>query len=391
MTRKSFQRGYVSKPIHSDRGTKFIIKWRVWMGEHKSKQMSKTVYTSSRKEAAALLAGRIRESSNQPIEARELTFSTFLERYWRPYLDRKNIKPSTRYTYESGLKHILPSFEKVHLSDFAPQHIEELLRRKQQDKLSNKTVRNLLGLLQGIFSLAVDSDLIAKSPIRDKHKPALNRIEKTSWSAEQIRRIVDGVPVAYGPLFMFAALTGARLGEILGIQWKHIDFDNRSLDIRQSLWNGQLQPPKTQSSNRTIRFGEGLFQALRTQLELSEHIGQSDYVFCKEDGSPLHPDILRRDVLYPTLDRLQIPRRARSAGFHCFRHSAASIINAETGNMKIAQKLLGHSNLNITADLYTHTSADEEAKAAVALEGAILGYLFHDVPKTGNNIGLPAA
>ena len=88
--------------------------------------------------------------------------------------------------------------------------------------------------------------------------------------------------------------------------------------------------------------------------ENSRHTRPEDFVFCRSDGSPLQPDLSRRDVLYPTLDRLQIPRALRSAGFHTFRHSAGSFVNAETGNLKLAQKLLGHSNLSTTADIYIH-------------------------------------
>lgn len=101
-----------------------------------------------------------------------------------------------------------------------------------------------------------------------------------------------------------------------------------------------------------------------------------DFVFCKADGSTLSPDVLRRDVLYPVLDRLNIPRSSRPAGFDCFRHSAASFNNAETGNLKLAQKLLGHSTLNMTANVYTHTNAEAEREGANALEGAIYGDPF---------------
>jgi integrase len=83
--------------------------------------------------------------------------------------------------------------------------------------------------------------------------------------------------------------------------------------------------------------------------------------------------VLRKDVLYPTLDRLRIPRTSRMSGFHAFRHSAGSIVNAQTGNLKLAQKLLGHSNLSTTADIYTHVYTESEREAALAVEQAIFG------------------
>jgi hypothetical protein len=101
-------------------------------------------------------------------------------------------------------------------------------------------------------------------------------------------------------------------------------------------------------------------------------IGPADFVFCKADGSPLNPDVLRKDVLYPTLDQLQISRYPRASGFHAFRHSAASLVNRETGNLKMAQRLLGHADMATTADTYTHTWTEDERRAAVAIERAIL-------------------
>jgi integrase len=182
-----------------------------------------------------------------------------------------------------------------------------------------------------------------------------------------------------------AALTCARLGELLALQWKHVDFERRTLRIEQSLWHGELVTTKTAASVRTIPFGEALAGVLEKHLQTSRHIGASDPIFCKADGSPRHPDVMRKDVLYSILDRSGIPRKARSSGFHTFRHSAASFINAQTGNIKLAQKMLGHSNLSTTADIYTHTSADLDREAASAIEREIFGNLFPVVPQTGNN------
>ena len=94
-----------------------------------------------------------------------------------------------------------------------------------------------------------------------------------------------------------------------------------------------------------------LVRAVERLAEAGEEAGQhrqnclhtrpQDFVFCKSDGSPLQPDLLRREVLYPTLDRRHIPRSLRSAGLHTFWHSAGSFVNAETGNLKLAQKAPG--------------------------------------------------
>ena len=238
--------------------------------------------------------------------------------------------------------------------------------------------------MQGIFSLATENDLVVRSPIREKHKPNVSRREKPVWTPDQVRAILSEVRANYRALFACAALTGARLGELLGLQWKHVNLETRTLRIEQSLWHRQLVPPKTSGSVRTVPFGEALAGALREHFQNTVRIGGEDFVFCKQDGTPLHPDVLRKDVLYPALDRLSISRSSGASGFHTFRHSAASFINSQTGSLKLAQKLLGHSNLETTANIYTHVSVEQEREAALAVERAIYGDLFPVVPKTGN-------
>jgi hypothetical protein len=76
--------------------------------------------------------------------------------------------------------------------------------------------------------------------------------------------------------------------------------------------------------------------ALRSKKQNSTYTAPEHFVFCKQDGTPLNPDVLRRDVRYPMPDRLGIPRTSRAAGFHTFWRSTASIVNQETGNLKLA-------------------------------------------------------
>jgi len=174
------------------------------------------------------------------------------------------------------------------------------------------------------------------------------------------------------------------LGEVLGLKWKHVDLEGRILRIKQSLWRGQLVSPKTAASTRDILLGNALGETLKNHHETSSHRGLDDFVFCKKDGAPLDPDVLRKDALYPILDRLGIPRKKGASGFHTFRHSAASIVNERTGNLKLAQKFLGHSTIKMTADVYTHTSSEAEREAALAVERAIYGDLFPVVPNIEN-------
>lgn len=248
MSRKSYQHGYVSDPIRTKSGLKFGIRYRVRSSEGKWQHKAETLYgLSGKKVAQAILDERIRDTSTQKTATPDLTLTQFIDTYFRPYLERQRVKPSTLQGYNSLLKqHITPVLGGRRLTDIAPLHIEQLLQSKLA--LSPKTRRNLVGLLQGVFSLAEDDDLIEKSPVRGRHKPVVPKREKPVWTPEQVRAIIGAAPERYRALIACAALTGARLGELLALQWKHIDFDGKKLRIEQSLWHGQLVTPKTEGS-----------------------------------------------------------------------------------------------------------------------------------------------
>lgn len=156
----------------------------------------------------------------------------------------------------------VPVLGDLRISNVAPIHNENLLQQKLASGLSPKTVLNLVALLQCIFSVAEDNDLIARSPVRRRHKPLVQKRE-TIWTASQVRLILESVPAPYRALFAAAALTGARLGEPLALQRKHIDQSQRKLKIEQRIWHRKIVLPKTASSVRTIHFGDGLGQAER--------------------------------------------------------------------------------------------------------------------------------
>lgn len=393
MTRQSLQRGFVSKPIRTQRGIAFKIRFRVRVAEGKWKQKSETLYGLSGKKAArTILDQRIREVSVVKPQATEMTFLEFVEAFWKPYLERKGIKPSTQVGYDCALqKHILPAFGDLKLTEITPLHIENLMKAKLNSKstLAPKTVLNLLRLVQGIFSVAKDNDLVTLPPVRRMHRPFVPKTEKPAWTPEQVRSILAEIGPAYRPIFVCVALTGVRAGELFGLQWKHVDLESGELHVEQSLWNKQIVSPKTKASRDSVWFDEVLRRVLEEHRQSSPRKGADDFVFCKPDGSPLSADVLRRDVLYPALDRLRIPRIKGASGFHAFRHTAGSVVEDRTGRLKVTQKFLRHSNLSTTADVYTHLSKEAEREAAVALERAYFGESVPSVVPIGNKSGQP--
>jgi integrase len=252
------------------------------------------------------------------MESTDMTLREFVNTFWKPYLDRKNLKPATRSGYRSVLDyHLFPDLGDVPLSGITPLHIENLVRKKEIQKLSPKSIRNILVVFQGIFNVALDNNLIQRSPIRKSHRPDSKRFEKMAWTADQLKLILENAPPEHSCLFTCIALTSLRLGELLALEWKHVDLNSGGIKVEQSLWRGQIVAPKTIRSARIVPYGAVLGEVLVNHKRRSQHNQQEDFVFCKPDGDFLNQDVLRKDVLYAIPDRLNIPRPKRSAGFHC--------------------------------------------------------------------------
>ena len=98
----------------------------------------------------------------------------------------------------------------------------------------------------------------------------------------------------------------------------------------------------------------------------------TDWVFAREDGSSHNPDTLRSKVLYPAMERAGIERIKGAHGFHVFKHSAGSLVHAQTKDLKMAQEFLRHSSIDTTADVYVHVDEAMAEEATEALARTII-------------------
>jgi len=121
-------------------------------------------------------------------------------------------------------------------------------------------------------------------------------------------------------------------------------LERKNSPNRASLWRGQLVSPKTAASTRDILLGSALGETLRIHRENSSHRGPDDFVFAKRTGRRWTRTCFGRT---PSTNSGQArdSEKKGASGFHTFRHSAASIVTSRPGNLKLAQKFLGHSTI----------------------------------------------
>ena len=378
-TRSSYQRGWMERRKRNGKNM-YMIRWHVRdasapSGWRKRSEILKKCNSS--KDARRQLDERMRtinEENPEPVGSDTLTFQDLVNGPWKDYLDKQEVKPSTLASYRSMLEiHLFPKFGSTPLDEIRSQHLTRFFSRLRRKGCSPKYATNIYGVLKTIFDVAVEHELIPGSPLRPKlHRP--NRRgskKKPTIDVREIQRLFEHISEDWKALVKCVALTGLRLGEALGLRWCDVDFLHQTLTVSNSLWRGQLVCPKTEDSARKLHIVDILLTILLVHKQQSAFTLRDDFVFCRLDGSPCDPDHLRKEVLYPAMDRAGIKRLPRSHGFHLFRHTAASIVHKETGSVKLAQRQLGHSNMSTTADVYIHPDDEEARKAAEVLARAI--------------------
>lgn len=372
---KSYQRGSIVARKRRY-GTAYILRYRVRNGDTWVEKSETLEDCPNRKTALEELNKRLKSvnKDNSTPKPREITFNELLESHWADYLDTQAIKPSTRYGYGSIIENwIKPHFGEMPLSENNAGTVSVFMRHLRVKKLSAQYRKNIYVLLKLLFDIAAEYDYIDGSPIRPKlHRPKVERRKRQTLTAEQGATILKHVDGRYRAAVATLAMTGIRAGELLGLQWRHVDFGRKRLVIAQAVWRGKVQTSKTESSDREIGLSEALAALLEQHRGFSRFIAPDDFVFCQPDGKPIDPDSLRKLGIYPAMGKAGVPFKKGESGCHAFRHLASSVIHKETRSLKLAQEQLGHSDISTTGDTYTHVDEKDLDEAAKIL-GQTLG------------------
>lgn len=375
MTRRtSYQRGNVQ--LHNGEWTlryrEYNHATRKWTT--KREKLGKFRDKKAARRAAEPIMVRVNERNNSdrpPEKVVDLTFRQFVEGRWKSYCMSAKHQPSTSYAYNSLLSaHLFPRFGDKRLVDVAPVDISEFLE-EVEGKRSASTVHVLYTLLRQIFDLAEQLDIIERSPVRSRlHRPEITRIDKPTLSVTQIGEILRNMDSEQERLFvLLLAVTGMRMGEGLALRW--MDFKADRLQINHTLYRGRIKSPKTDSSRRHVRLAPAVAEAILMHKAHSQFQADTDFLFCRPDGLPLVPTVVRTH-LYKAMDRAGIKRRAREFGFHIFRHTAGTLLYARSRDLKLVQGTLGHSQISTTSDVYVHLDPSIVGEGAEILAEEIL-------------------
>lgn len=287
------------------------------------------------------------------VEMQQITFKDFANKWLKDYA-KPSVRTNTYRFYDDIIRcHLIPFFGDFKLTTIRPHIIQEYLAEKiEENKLSPTTIGYQIRVLRTILKRAVIWGFLSQNPAKHIEKPRVERKEMQCLSVEEINCFLDHVTPGHYCLFLTAAHSGLRRGELLGLLWKDISWDNGQIHVRRSVVRGVLEEPKSKTSTRAVIVPPAAMKALKKHRMASPFKSEDDLVFPNNGGKPMDPNNMVRRHFLPALKRAGVKR----VRFHDLRHSYASLLIAGGENIKFVQSQLGHSSAKITLDRYAHVT-----------------------------------
>lgn len=335
--------------------------------------------------------------------------------------DKRPLKPSTAAGYANAIKvWIKPHIGDVPLADLDRDHLVRLyatLRKRggkgrkvmkpaprtpdgarvtgdpewtrETKPLGTRSVQLVHTILTKALSSAVTSDKIPVSPIDripddDRPTHTARKLADRHWEPEQAKAfLAHTAEDRLHPLWALALDSGARRGELAGVQWPDLDLTDvgvgrMSIKRNRVMVGGRVEEgtPKSVKSTRTIDLDARTVAVLkrwkaqqaRERLAAGEAYEDTGYVFVDELGRPYRPDSLS-----DRFEKAQTGHDAPALTFHGLRHTSATILLAAGVPVEVVSDRLGHSSVSITWDIYSHILEDQRTEAANRIGGALYG------------------
>jgi len=248
-------------------------------------------------------------------------------------------------------RHIGPYFCGGSLDTVHIDLISEYAAAQSLEGLSQKTIANQLRFLHAVFSHAVKRGWTETNPVTGLDLPPASEGDPdirflTQTEVEAVIAAVpdDALGVTDRTLYMTAALTGLRQGELIALRWRDIDWLTRLIRVRRSFTRGRFGTPKSRRSNRAVPMADRLASELANHLRTSSYASDDDLVFGHPaTGAPYDPSRMRKRF-YETLYRAGV-RRVR---FHDLRHTFGTRMAAAGAPLRAIQEWMGHANYQTT-------------------------------------------
>jgi integrase len=358
-------------------------RWRgsVFLGYRDGKPHRKYVTCRTRAQVAAEIRALIEaQRQGQVITTGGMTVAEWLATYLEQ-VARPKVRPRTLDRYTSDIdRHVVPAIGRYRLDKLRPAHLVALYNAKAAEGLSGASLRHMHAVIRRALNVAVRWQLIAVNPATLVDAPKAAQHEITPLTAAEARRLIQAAEGdRMQARWLVGLALGLRQGEALGLRWEDVDLDARLLRVRRALQRRRgggliLTEPKTQRSKRTIPLLGQLVTALddhrarqvRERAAAGSLWRDSGCVFTTPIGTPVDP---RNDFreFRKLLARAGLP----PVRLHDLRHTAASLLLAQHVPARVVMEILGHSQIALTMNTYSHVAPEVSREAADRMARAL--------------------
>jgi integrase len=283
------------------------------------------------------------------------------------HLEAIDRRPSTLATYRSLFRnHLQWGTEDVPLERFKRRDVEELDREMRRKGLRPKTRLNALKLLSEVFSFAKRQGWCRRNPCEQVQFPQVERTSDIRFLTEaELVALLEAVDVDEKPLghtnwamFLTAALTGLRQSELLGLEWRDVDFAAERVRVQRSYVRGHWGQPKSRYSSRSVPMAPQVAAALRRHLERSQHQDREHLVF----GHPRTGKVLSSSAIDQRFKKALRAAKVREVRFEDLRHTFGTRLAAGGVPIRTIQEWMGHEDIRTTQIYAAYEPREHEAE-----------------------------
>ncbi len=329
------------------------------------------------------------ESVNHGFKTSAMKFQELAEEWFENYA--KNALRSTTYERMLQLRgRIYPALGHMRMDKITPRQIQAFVNSLSREganertgkPLAPKTIRHNLSFVSDVFSYAVKMGVVNDNPCTKVTLPKNNQAEKKIYTPEQVQRflsLLNNEPLKYRTFFNLMIFSGFRRGEMLGLEWKDVDFENNIISVRRtSNYTGRkgtyTDTTKTKKSQRTLKFPQEIMDMLREYkdeqdmqaLKCGDKWVEADRLYTKWKGLPM-----QNGTPYFWLGEFCEKHDLPFYGLHSFRHLFASLLVNQGVDIVTVSGALGHSTVSTTSNIYCHMLEEAQAKVSEAVSAAL--------------------
>jgi integrase len=302
-----------------------------------------------------------KEGSSGPM-----TLRRFAEEIWKPSVF-PSVKLSTRLFYDHNLKtHILPVFGDIPLRALTRDGVQKWLHGKFSAGMAWNSVRHLRTTFGTLLNAAEMDELIRQNVVKKTRLPRrIYSEEPPMVSLDDLKSLLKELPEPSRSIAALIVLTGLRIGEMLALRWCDVDLIAGTLRVRQTVYEGHFDTPKTKRSRRVVPLSPIAVQILSLQKQGNGTV----LIFSSATGTPLCRRNLLNRQFRPTAVRLGL----KGFNWHWLRHATASLLDAAGAPLGTVQTLLGHTSSEVTREHYIHAVSSESRNAVGRIEELAIG------------------